>query len=405
MAKRNSVDSFRPLMKRTSVFLWLLLCLAITFGCSTPKGQSKSGSKSGQDVLRILQEVQTKHAPDHRMAIFQVKPEHSGHSLILRGEVDNRAAKDELVARLEQAGINAVDQITVLPADNLGASNWAIVRISVANVRDEKGNGAEMGTQVLMGHAIRLWKNEGGWYYVQSSDHYLGWTDDDCFVRVTKEQVNEWNAAPRLIVTDYEDRIWEQPGGKRPGNLPVTDVVAGCLLGKVGQEGDWLRVKLPDGRSGYLAKESAMDFELWKKSRQPTSENIEKAARSLMGVPYLWGGTSTKGVDCSGFTKTVYSWNGIDLLRNASHQARFGTEIDLDPDFSHLKKGDLLFFGSRGGNGRTERVSHVGIYLEDKSFIHSSGLVKINSLDPKSPVYDEHRHKTLIKVRRYLPGT
>ena len=122
-----------------------------------------------------------------------------------------------------------------------------------------------------------------------------------------------------------------------------------------------------------------------------------------MGVPYLWGGTSTKGVDCSGFTKTVYSLNGIQLLRNASHQARLGEAVELNPELSNLKKGDLLFFGSAANDRRPERVTHVGIYLENKRFIHSSGLVRINSLDPKSPVYDVRRHKTLIRVRRYLP--
>ncbi|MFN7142086.1 MAG: NlpC/P60 family protein, partial [Limisphaerales bacterium] len=260
----------------------------------------------------------------------------------------------------------------------------------------------ELGTQVLMGHIVRIWKREGGWYYVQSSDRYLGWCDDDSFTRVTKEQVNQWNASPRVMVTDYEDRVWQQPGGKRRGNLPVTDVVAGNILKKTGEDGDWFKVQLPDGRSGYLSKASAENFDEWKASRNATGESIEEAAKSLLGVPYLWGGTSTKGVDCSGFTKTVYLMNGIHLLRNASHQARQGTDVPLDANFANLRKGDLLFFGTKAANGKPERVTHVGIYLENKEFIHASGLVRINSLDPKSPIFDERRLKGLLRARRYL---
>ncbi|MBA4150101.1 MAG: C40 family peptidase [Verrucomicrobia bacterium] len=386
-------------------FVWLLLlgCLCFT-GCATSRSEKRDNAPELESaVTTTFQAVAAKHAPDPRLAIFRIQPERTGDFLILRGEVESAAAKQELIESLKSQGIKAVDRITVLPAADLGEATWGIVRISVANVRDEKGHGAELGTQVLMGHVVRVWKKEGGWYYVQSSDRYLGWTGDDSFVRVTKEQVNEWNATPRVIVTDYEDRVWQQPGGKRRGNLPVSDVVAGALLKKVGEEGDWLKVELPDGRAGYLAKQSTMDFEAWRDSRQATGANIEESAKSLLGVPYLWGGTSTKGVDCSGFTKTVFYMNGVQLLRNASHQARQGMDIALDPEFRNLQKGDLLFFGSRASRGKPERITHVGIYLDNKQFIHSSGLVKLNSFDPKSPIYKESRLKSLVRARRYLP--
>lgn len=384
--------------------LWLLFlgCLGLTVGCATSKEKGGEAPELESAVVNTFQSVAAKYAPDPKLAIFRIQPEKTGDFIVLRGEVENAAAKQELMERLKAQGIKAVDRITVLPAEDLGEATWGIVRISVANVRDERENGAELGTQVLMGHVIRVWKSQGGWFYVQSSDRYLGWTDDDAFVRVTKEQVNEWNASPRVIVTDYEDRVWEKPGGKRSGNLPVTDVVAGALLKRIGEDGDWLKVELPDGRTGFLAQESAMDFETWKSSRVANGDTIEESAKSLLGVPYLWGGTSTKGVDCSGFTKTVYYMNGVQLLRNASHQARQGTEVPLDPEFTNLRKGDLLFFGSKGGSGRPERITHVGIYLENKEFIHSSGLVRLNSFDPQSPIFNERRLKGLVRARRYL---
>ena len=137
--------------------------------------------------------------------------------------------------------------------------------------------------------------------------------------------------------------------------------------------------------------------------RHATPENIERTARALLGRPYLWGANSPKGLDCSGLTKFVFFLNGIDLARNASHQANQGVEVPLDANLSKLKKGDLLFFGSRPSTSHRGRVTHAGIYLGDKLFIHSSERVRINSLDPRSPLRDEHRIRSLIGARRVLP--
>jgi cell wall-associated NlpC family hydrolase len=118
----------------------------------------------------------------------------------------------------------------------------------------------------------------------------------------------------------------------------------------------------------------------------------------------LWGGYSPKGFDCSGFTKTVFFLNGIDLQRDSSKQAGQGVAVPLDKDLSQLKKGDLLFFGPRARRGKPERVVHVGLYLGNKLFIHSSERVQISSLDPQSPLRDENRIRTLLHARRILTG-
>jgi gamma-D-glutamyl-L-lysine dipeptidyl-peptidase len=198
-----------------------------------------------------------------------------------------------------------------------------------------------------------------------------------------------------------EDCILERP---EPGAQPVSDVVLCNLVRKTGEEGEWYKVELPDQRTGYLPKTSAQDYASWKQARRPTAENIERTARRFMGRPYFWGARSPKGVDCSGFTGLVFYVNGIDLLRDSSQQAKQGTEVPLDGDLSHLRKGDLLFFGPRARRGKPERVVHAGIYLGDKLFIHSSERVHISSLDPQSPLRDENRIRTLLHARRILPN-
>lgn len=368
-----------------------------------------SGPKPKQDsrlaVQNAIQAVKQKYAPDSRLAIFDVGAQQRGRELILTGEVDRAEARIETVQAVERTGAKFTDRIKVLPDEKLGDQVWGISCLSVASARLQPEHKAEMGTQVLMGEVVRIWKRTTNatfaWYLTQSGDGYISWLQKGTFVRCTREQADSWNRGPLLIVTAPEDLILEQP---QADAQPVSDVVVCDLVRKTDEEGDWHKVELPDQRSGYLSRKAATDYEAWKAARHPTAENIERTARKFIGRPYLWGGNSPKGFDCSGFTKTVFFLNGIDLMRDSSQQARQGVEVPLDEELSRIQKGDLLFFGRRPRRGGPERIFHVGIYLGDKLFIHSSEWVHISSLDPNSPIRDENRIRTLLRARRVLPS-
>ncbi|MCX6136508.1 MAG: NlpC/P60 family protein [Ignavibacteriales bacterium] len=108
------------------------------------------------------------------------------------------------------------------------------------------------------------------------------------------------------------------------------------------------------------------------------------------------------GVDCSGFTKTVYNLNNIVLNRDASQQANQGVLVEPGKNFENLKTGDLLFFGTKGEGTHAEKVTHTAMSLGGGTFIQSSGRVKISSLVPKSPLFDEFRSRTFIRAKRIL---
>ena len=145
-------------------------------------------------------------------------------------------------------------------------------------------------------------------------------------------------------------------------------------------------------------------YSSWLKNLKSTPENIEVIAKKMNGFPYLWGGTSTKGMDCSGFTKMVYLMNGYIIPRDASQQINAGKTIDYHLKFDGLKKGDLLFFGKKATADSKQRVTHVGIWLGNKKmeFIHSSGNVHISSMHPEQPNYDDFNRNRYIGSKRYL---
>jgi cell wall-associated NlpC family hydrolase len=169
-------------------------------------------------------------------------------------------------------------------------------------------------------------------------------------------------------------------------------------------QGRWRAVETSDGRKGYLERGLVADYAKWKATRTLTAGTVEQTAKRFIGVPYLWGGTSPKGMDCSGFTKTVFRLNGMELNRDANQQAQMGTDVPTGDDMRRLSKGDLLFFGQKASAERPERITHVGIYLQDRQIIHTPGGsgVRIDSFDPAAPNYNEGLVKSLVRARRII---
>jgi hypothetical protein len=348
----------------------------------------------------LLFEARQVLAPDQRTAVFNVQGEVKGKELLLKGDIQSAELKGKLLKFLEKKGeYTIVDSLIVLPHPSLGAATIGVVSVSVANLRTRPGHECEMATQALLGTPVRLLKVEHhDWFLVQTPDEYLGWSDDH-IVRMTQEQYSAWEAKPKVIVTTEVAFVRTSLD---PSSDVVSDVVIGDLLAVNRDVGSAYEVMYPDGRTGYLVKSAAELFGPWLARAESTPERIVSTAKRFLGVPYLWGGTSAKGLDCSGFTKTVYYLNGVVLPRDASQQAQVGAPVELKEDFSNVRSGDLLFFGGKGTDRRPGRVTHVAISLGGMRFIHASSYVQINSLNPTDPDYSEGRARTFLGVRRVI---
>lgn len=376
-------------MKRSVFFLLLLLFLSAA--CKD--------EASLQKINHLADEVRQKYAPDKRVALFQTETVFSGSDIVLRGETNLPDAKAELMEKLRSASLSVTDSLAVLPSPTLNGKHWGMVNVSVCNMRSAPKHSAELATQALMGTPLRVWKEENGFYLVQSPDDYFGWVDDGGFVLMDSTTWQNGMNSPRSVCLNDYVFAYENPSEQAP---KVTDLLAGNIVQTLENQGVFTKISLPDGRTGFVKSMHLMPLRTWLDTRQPDADHILASAREMMGRPYLWGGTSGKGMDCSGFTKMAYFLNGIQLPRDASQQVMVGEAVASDTTFSNLRPGDLLFFGKRAQGEQKEKITHVAIYLGDGKIIHASDMVEVESLRRGDPAFSEYRLNTYVRSQRII---
>ena len=240
-------------------------------------------------------------------------------------------------------------------------SQQALARLSVVSMRAEPRHGAEQVSQALMGTPVDVLEKGPEWSHVRTPDGYEGWIINHSLAFKTPAEMKRWLNSRLMMVTAPVEL---HDADRR------TDLVHGDILCAVGDS-----LQLPDGRM-ILSPEGAVTPLAEVKARPFNRAELPVWAAQYMGVPYLWGGLSSKGMDCSGLVRMAFMAQGRTIARDAWQQALGGREVPADS----LQPGDLIFFGNK-------RITHVGIYAGNGEYVHSSQMVRRNSLDPASPIY------------------
>jgi cell wall-associated NlpC family hydrolase len=266
----------------------------------------------------------------------------------------------------------------------------AIVRRDLADLRAAPSRDSELVDQAHYGENVAVLGESGAWRYVQGPDQYFGWVTLDDLALLT-------GYAERFVVAVLLADVRDAPraGASVIARLPAGTSVPAIVASMEQADGTRQRVPYdhPDGfrethlgpgwLTGYVALSDLVDLRQLP-HRDPTADDYLKTAESFIGVPYLWGGTTALGLDCSGFVQQVYRLNGVALPRDADQQAMLGRKVEK------ARAGDLMFFGE-------ESVTHVALATSATEFIHApmkGGVVEHSRLGPE---------RKLRVIRRYLP--
>ena len=259
----------------------------------------------------------------------------------------------------------------------------AVVLQPVANMYSHPSTDADVVSQAIFGANVAILEQKEGWAHIRTADDYLGWTPlsallpgkpyaasgrvaevQSLFAHIYRES-DVTTHAP-LLTLPFESRL---------------EVVA-----EPSEAARWLQVRLPDDRAAWV---QAADVSLHPKPLS-IAETLELSKRFL-GLPYTWGGTSSYGYDCSGFSQMLARRRGVTMPRDAQPQAEWTGAVNVDRQ--DLRPGDLLFFGASD-----KKITHTGIYLGDGKFIdattHLTPMVRIDDLN------DAYWTKLLVAARR-----
>lgn len=279
----------------------------------------------------------------------------------------------------------------------------ALLNVSVGNLRAAPKESAELVSQVLMGSPLKVLSKarDKAWYLVQAPDGYQGWVEGNALQRFDPLAFRQHlSKGSPYVCIKAQSYLYQKPikGAEVHSDLSYLNWVQVLRKFK-----DFYEVLLPDARLAYAPVQDLQSRKEWElnSKKVPGNQVLMQSAKAMLGIPYLWGGTSVKGFDCSGYTKTIFQSLGLDLPRDASMQAKEGRLVDEQKAWDQLQAGDLLFFGERKANGET-RVVHVGIWEGNGKFLHAGEKTKRASMWPKDPDFDAYNEARYLFSRRII---
>jgi len=246
---------------------------------------------------------------------------------------------------------------------------FGICNLAIIPLRAESNDRSEIVSQILFGEHFEVLESFKQWAKIRLQyDGYEGWIDSKQFQPISKDQYEQLSADAIILNSDLVEYITS------PNNL-LMPIPLGASLSFLNHSD---------------INVSGFDFEGMRISGVKPKSNLINTSFMYLNAPYLWGGKTPFGIDCSGFTQMVYKLNGYHLLRDASQQATEGEALSF---IEESEPGDLAFFDNEEG-----KIIHVGIIMDDNYIIHSSGKVRIDRLDHLG-IYNAETNRHTHKLR------
>jgi len=277
----------------------------------------------------------------------------------------------------------------------------AAASVGIANLLSEPKQQAELHSQYPLGEKFSVINKNDSYYQVETEDDLTGWLHKGSVI-VQDEPNNEdlqdnklICVSPFSILRTKESRDSEGVHQVFLGTvLSLDEPITNYYL----KNHNWLRVMLPDASFAFLEKKDFMVYSNYRERCFGKSKTAIDTAMHLLGVPYLWGGTTPAALDCSGLIQLAYRMAGKKLPRNSYQQAETGEPFNTGDDLESAEPGDLIFFSDN------KRISHVGMLIEGSRFIHASltyGKVVITSFSKKDREYNEFFRNIYRFARRH----
>ena len=251
--------------------------------------------------------------------------------------------------------------------------DFGVCCLSIIPVRADVFGKSEMVSQLLFGETFSILSQSKGWAKILTDhDNYEGWIDEKQFIPLSSDEHSQIFTSTKYYSTDLVHALTQN-------NIGTLNIVPGSIL-----------YNAPAGEFKLGNKTFSFDGNEIKADIEPSCEQLIKNAFYFLNSPYLWGGRTPFGIDCSGFVQIAARLSGISLPRDTHEQAEEGEMINL---ISEANPGDLAFFDNEDG-----RIIHVGIILENGQIIHASGKVRIDTLDHQG-IFNEETKKYSHQLR------
>jgi hypothetical protein len=304
---------------------------------------------SAQEIIQRLAAVRG----DFRTQVFDVTAVEKDGKLHLSGKVLEQADLTDLLSALSQdlPGQLVEADVRVLRRPE---NPILYVAANLTSLHRQPSFLAELLSQMWNGTPVEVLGEDGRWCYIRQTDGYLGWTYRPYLT------ADPLLPSTHLVISPLE-LLLTQPD---PGAAILTRVLGGTALHAAGQSSGWFEVELAGGLRGWLPEACLRSMNQFPPSAAERRLQILLDATLLTGVPYLWGGSSANGIDCSGFTQLVHRWIGLTIPRDADMQCDAAQPV-REP----FRSGDLLFFGEQG---EKRSITHVGLSLGGWRILHSS---------------------------------